>query len=312
MLSQETTTQFYTWNGYQCAYDVYESHATNQSSSIALLLIHPIGVGLSRQFWHRFCQQWQGRGCLETIYNPDLLGCGESALPRAAYGPEDFAAPLKELIETVIKKPVVVVVQGASFPIALELLALKPSPEIAGLILAGPPPLSLISEARSRRQQKLLWNLFNSPLGGLFYRYARRRNFLWSFSIRQLFAKQDDVDSNWLNMLKAGAQDLATRHAVFSFLAGFWRQNYESAIASISQPTLVLMGETASSISEDSESESPQERMEHYCRVLPNGQGKIIAGRNVLPYESTTAFTNACEEFLESLRQDLIHEAKNS
>lgn len=302
MLSQETTSQFYTWNGYQCAYDVYESHATDQSSSLALLLIHPIGVGLSRLFWHRFCQQWQGRGCLESIYNPDLLGCGESALPRVAYGPEEFAAPLKELIETVIKKPVVLVVQGASFPIALELLALKPSPGIAGLILAGPPAWSLITQARSRREQKFLWNLFNSPLGGLFYRYARRRNFLWSFSVRQLFAKKDDVDPNWLNMLKAGSQNLETRHAVFSFLAGFWRKNYESAIASIAQPTLVLMGDSASSISKDSQSESPQERIDNYSQVLPNGQGKILPGRNVLPYESTTAFTSACEVFLQPLR----------
>lgn len=302
MVSLQTTTQFYSWNDYQCAYEVYESDTTTGTSSVALLLIHPIGVGLSRTFWHRFCQQWQGRGGLETIYNPDLLGCGESALPRVAYGPDDFAAPLKELIETVIKKPVVVVSQGASFPIALELLAQKPYPEIAGLILAGPPAWSLITQARSRREQNILWNLFNSPLGGLFYRYARRRNFLWSFSVRQLFAKEDDVDQNWLKMLKAGSQDLNTRHAVFSFLAGFWRKNYESAIASISQPTLVLMGESASSISKDSHSESPQQRIDNYCQVLPNGQGKMLPGRNVLPYESPTAFTTACEAFVQQLR----------
>ncbi|AFZ51161.1 alpha/beta fold hydrolase [Dactylococcopsis salina] len=303
ILNQETqATQVYTWNNFQGTYEVIESTETGEKASIALLLIHPIGVGLSRQFWQRFCQQWQGKSQLETIYNPDLIGCGESALPRVAYTPEDFAAPLKKLIEEVIKKPVVVISQGASFPIALELLAMKPSPEIAGLILAGPPAWSIITQEKTEREQRLLWNLFNSPLGGLFYRYARRRNFLQSFSVRQLFEKTEDVDQEWLDMLKTGSEDLNTRHAVFSFLAGFWRKNYEGAIASITQPTLVLMGETASSISRDSDTESAQERIDSYCNVLPNGQGKILPGRNVLPYESTTAFTTACEEFIQQIK----------
>ena len=61
------------------------------------------------------------------------------------------------------------------------------------------------------------------------------------------------------------------------------------------------MGETASSISKDSQPEAPQKRIDQYCQTLPNGQGKIISGRNVLPYESTTAFTEACKEFLQQL-----------
>ena len=301
---QSPETQFYTSDNYQCAYEVWESTVTGNPSPIALLLIHPIGVGLSRQFWYRFCQQWQGRGGLETIYNPDLLGCGETALPRIPYTPEDFAKPLKDFIETVIKKPVVVISQGASFPIALSLLDLKPEPGIAGLILGGPPAWSIITTEKTSRQQNLLWNLFNSPIGGLFYRYARRRNFLESFSVRQLFDQTDDVDQQWLDMLKAGADNVETRHAVFSFLAGFWRRNYESAIAHISQPTLVLMGESASSISRDSAVESPEERMIQYCQALPNGEAKLLPGRNVLPYESTTAFTSACLEFVQQVRSN--------
>jgi len=300
MQSQET--QFYSSNSYQCAYEVWESTTTGEASPLALLLIHPIGVGLSRKFWYRFCQQWQGRGGLEMIYNPDLLGCGETALPRIPYTPEDFAQPLKDLMETVIKKPVVVISQGASFPIAIALLGLNPEPGIAGFILGGPPAWSIITTEKTSRQQNLLWSLFNSPIGGLFYRYARRRNFLESFSVRQLFDQKEDVDQQWLEMLKAGSADVETRHAVFSFLAGFWRRNYESAIAQISQPTLVLMGESASSISRDSAAESSEERMIQYCQALPNGEAKLLPGRNVLPYESTTAFTSACLEFVQQVR----------
>jgi hypothetical protein len=87
--------------------------------------------------------------------------------------------------------------------------------------------------------------------------------------------------------LVAGAENTQTRHAVFSFLAGFWRQDYSKAIASIKQPTLVVVGETASSISQAGKKESPDERLADYLAVLPQGQGIKITGRNVPPYEST-------------------------
>lgn len=65
-------SEVYTWQGYQCAYAFYPaSEAT--TDSIPLLLLHPIGVGLSRYFWHRFCNEWRQGGYGNAIYNPDLL-----------------------------------------------------------------------------------------------------------------------------------------------------------------------------------------------------------------------------------------------
>jgi len=40
---------------YRCAYLCPNS---SFRKGIPLLLIHPIGVGLSRHFWHRFCCEW--------------------------------------------------------------------------------------------------------------------------------------------------------------------------------------------------------------------------------------------------------------
>ncbi|BDI19183.1 hypothetical protein ANSO36C_49850 [Nostoc cf. commune SO-36] len=99
----------------------------------------------------------------------------------------------------------------------------------------------------------------------------------------------------------AGAANPASRHAVFSFLAGFWRQDYTSYIASIGQPTLAVMGETASSISQDNRKETPDERLAHYLACLPQGQGIKINGRNVLPYESTAEFVAAIATFINEL-----------
>ncbi|MBE9181056.1 alpha/beta hydrolase [Oculatella sp. LEGE 06141] len=287
-------TQFYTWRDYRCAYEV---RGNESNHNVPLLLIHPVGVGLSRRFWDRFNQRWLESGQPQPIYNPDLLGCGESAMPHVAYTPDDWAAQLQHFLNTVIQKPAIVVAQGALFPVAIALVQRQPD-LVKALILAGPPAWPVMTRTTPTWQQKLSWNLFDSPLGSSFYRYARRRQFLQSFSEKQLFADRQRVDSEWLDTLKRGADDPASRHAVFSFLAGFWRKNYESAIAHIQQPTLVVLGNTASSISRSGKSETPDERMADYLQRLPAGEGIQLSGRNVLPYESTAEFVEAIVPFV--------------
>jgi pimeloyl-ACP methyl ester carboxylesterase len=296
-------TQFYHWRNYRCAYEVWQPDSTNQTP---LLLIHPIGVGLSRRFWDRFIHAWLQSGQLpsgqtQTIYNPDLLGCGESDMPKIAYKPEDWAAQLLDLIQTVIQQPVIVLAQGALFPVAIELAQKVQPGQIRGLVLSGPPAWPVMTRQTPDWQQKLSWNLFDSPLGLAFYQYAQRRGFIERFSIRQLFAEAAAVDAEWLNRLATDAKTQASRHAVFSFLAGFWRKDYTEAISKLDLPTLVVLGNTASSISRSGKSETPDERMADYLKHLPHGQGVEIAGRNVLPYESTQKFVEAIKPFVAKL-----------
>ncbi|MEH2297750.1 MAG: alpha/beta hydrolase [Nostoc sp.] len=289
-------SQFYSWQNYRCAYEVHQPINTTPEG-IPLLLIHLIGVGLSRQFWQRFCREWYNTGERNSIYNPDLLGCGESNMPHVAYTPSDWAEQLQYFLQTVVQKPVIVVVQGALLPVAIALVQ-KESNLIARLVLSGPPTWALITNKSPEWQQKVLWNLSDSPLGSAFYRYARTRKFLHSFSTRQLFASDNAVDVEWLDTLLAGAENPASRHAVFSFLAGFWRQDYTNSIASIGQATLTVMGETASSISQEGKKETPDERLADYLSCLPQGRGIKINGRNVLPYESTAEFVAAIAPFI--------------
>ena len=108
-------TQFYTWKNYRCAYEHYSPDVREDRHSTPLLLIHPIGVGLSRRFWHRFCKDWYRNGHTNPIYNPDLLGCGESEMPYIAYTPADWAAQLQHFLQTVIQSPVTLVVQDSDF-----------------------------------------------------------------------------------------------------------------------------------------------------------------------------------------------------
>ena len=297
-ISVAAPTSFYTWQNYRCAYDRLTPDGAPEG--LPLLLIHPIGVGLSRTFWQRFCHEWYRTGQRHLIYNPDLLGCGESAMPQVAYYPVDWAKQLQCFLQTVIQTPVVLVVQGALLPVAIDLIHLQPD-LIQGVVMSGPPARTLIADETSSWQQRVSWNLFNSPLGNGFYRYARRSQFLRSFSTRQLFATAAAVDAEWLAMLKDGSSDLDSRHAVFSFLAGFWRQDYTAKLAAIAQPTFIAMGEQASSISRQGKAETPDERLHDYLDCLPNSDGAKLPGRNVLPYEATAAFVQAIAPFVNRL-----------
>lgn len=289
--------KLYKWQGYTCAYDRIDP--PDEPSGPPLLLIHPIGVGLSRWFWERFIQAWHASGQRNVIYNPDLLGCGESDLPRIAYYPDDWGRQLQQLVTEVIQEPVVLVSQGALFPVALSCARLFPA-QVKAIALSGPPAWRLMTEPTSAQQQKIAWNLFDTPLGVALYQYVRRRQFLASFSERQLFGDPADIDDNWLDQLQADAANAATRHAVFAFLAGFWRQDYQGAIESLPCPTLVVFGEQASSITKDYE-ESAEQRLKQYLEHLPHGEGRVIPGRNVLPYESTEAFVQAVQPFVNGL-----------
>ncbi|HIK37476.1 MAG: alpha/beta hydrolase [Geminocystis sp.] len=295
-MTYNSPSLFYNWLNYKCAYTCYNP---DSSSSHALVLIHPIGVGLSGVFWRKFIQKLQEYSCSFPIYNPDLLGCGNSDLPRAAYDPKDWASQLNYFIKNVVKKPVILVVQGGSFPIAIYLCAgdLK-CEQVEGLILSGPPAWNVITTAGNPRISKLVWNLFfDSPFGFLFYQYAKTRGFIKSFSEKQLFAIPETVDDQWISMLEQGAKNDKKRYAVFSFLAGFWRKNYEYLIKQIEKKTWILIGENATIISKNALQESPEEKLKMYTQNMKNAGGRIIRGKNVLPYESAEDFAKEVINF---------------
>ena len=306
-------TQFQTWQGNRYAYEVIDAFEGADAAASPLLLVHPIGVGLSRRFWDRFIQAWQaqasqsqsgqsqsGQAAGNIIYNLDLMGCGDSDMPCLPYRPLDWAEQLQHFIETVIQRPVIVVVQGALFPAVIDLVKISPQ-WVNGLVLAGPPAWRVMIDVASPRQQSIAWSLFKSPLGALFFRYARRRKFLENFSRKQLFASDSPIDSAWLDPLVEGAKNPASRHAVFAFLARFWQRGYGDDIRAITQPTLVLFGQEASSVSRSGKSESPEERLKIYLEALPAGQGQLLPGRNVKPFEATDAFCEAVVRFVRSL-----------
>jgi pimeloyl-ACP methyl ester carboxylesterase len=263
-----------------------------------LLAIHPVGVGLSSRFWDRFARSWVRRGERSALLLPDLLGCGASAHPCRPFTPADWAAPLATHLREHLGRPSVLLVQGASLPIALELIA-RELGLVRALVMVGPPAWPVMGSAADPRFSQLLWNvLFRGPLGRLFYRWARRRAFLRSFSERELFADPADVDGEWLDMLEEGAAPMSTRWAVFSFLAGFWRRDYHPQMRSLTVPVLALFGERASGISRGGRRAGAAERVATYTGAVGMADGRILPGRNVLPYESTEVCVAAVADWI--------------
>ena len=266
-----------------------------------LLLIHPVGVGLSARFWDRFINHWKETSDERELIAPDLLGCGSAPCPRQPLTPDDWAKPLIDLLRRRNSEAVILVSQGASLPIALALM--NSAPElVSGLIAISPPGWRVLKDSFPLKRSKQLWNmLFSGIIGNVFYRYARRRSFLKSFSEKNLFARQQDVDEQWLETLHEGSKGMDSRWAVFSFLAGFWRCGWESTLTSVDKPFLVVFGRSATGIGRSSNWDDLEERLKTYNTKLINAEIQTIEGRNVLPYESTEQCVNCIQRWLQAV-----------
>ena len=274
----------------------------NNSADKQLLLIHPIGVGLSARFWDRFVACWQTTETPAVLLAPDLLGCGTAACPARPLTPEDWAEPLINLIQERKRGPTVLVAQGASLPIALAFAAKAPE-LVSALVAISPPGWMVLKKEFAQSKARLIWRfLFEGPIGNLFYRYARRRTFLDSFSRKNLFARVEAVDDEWLEMLKEGSLSMQTRWAVYSFLAGFWRRDWEPQLTGLEVPLQIIFGEETTGIGTSRNWDDLSERLGTYRKKLPQACISTIPGRNVLPYESTEACVDSVSSWIQTLR----------
>ena len=58
-------------------------HSSSLSESAPLLLIHPIGVGLSSRFWDRFIRCWRLHDPAAVLLAPDLISVSSGLTLRA-------------------------------------------------------------------------------------------------------------------------------------------------------------------------------------------------------------------------------------
>ena len=154
----------YTYGTFKCAF-LRKAAAKGFESSPPLLLVHPVGIGLSSWFWRKFLDEWEGG----EVFAVDLIGCGNSSPWQPAgegmFVPLDWVRSLETLWALHIRRKCVVVVQGGLAPVGVQLAARqtwegeKPKTETAPLsvLLINPLPRTLLQAreiiyTRSQRQ----------------------------------------------------------------------------------------------------------------------------------------------------------------
>ena len=89
-----------------------------------------------------------------------------------------------------------------------------------------------------------------------------------------------------MQALNKGSRNMNSRWAVYSFLAGFWRCNWEPQLTSLRLPLQVVFGGSATGIGRSRSWDDLEQRLATYRDKLPDAVIETIPGRNVLPYES--------------------------
>jgi len=297
--SMEASVKSYEYDGWQLTYE-YKPASKGYEKETPLLLIHPVGIGLSSWYWERFMNAWQG----PALYAVDLIGCGirhgadawdpnvrglsvplgwvqgcEALLQKAIF-------PKQQKIPFMKRPQCNVMVQGGLAPVGV-LLAFRNPETVQRLILASPPTWKDMTTPVPEKELERNYNFLRSPiLGKLAFGLLESRWAVEFFSNAFLFA--DKCDAEWLDQAQAEAC-VEARPPVQVFNAGFcMHRSYEEELQSLQQPVLVLQGvDDASRLS----------KREDYASELMKGSVQTLAGKNVLPWESPTLTCQAVNNF---------------
>ena len=257
-----------------------------------LLLIHPVGIGLSSWFWERVMDAWTG----PAMYAPNLIGCGvqEGSDP---WDPDQqglsFPLGWVQGCETLMQESstsgalplntFTVVVQGGLAPVGLLLASRNPQ-TVGKLIFASPPRWKEMTTSVPQVELERNYNFLRSPvLGNLAFSFLESRKAVEFFSNQFLFS--EPCDEEWL---EKGEKEscVEARPPVMAFNAGFCNhRSFEKELLALEQPTLVVGGE------------ADKRQRQEYTEKMNNCILTNIPGQNVLPWESPELFVEAINNF---------------
>ncbi|GAX21666.1 hypothetical protein FisN_29Hh105 [Fistulifera solaris] len=312
-IEKEVALRTYSYKDYNVTYR-YKPPAPGHERDAPLLLIHPVGIGLSSWFWENFMDAWEYGG---PVYAPDLWGCGTVSdndlgqMPSSSFPDRwveacesmlslavDSGAPKKSLFPFVGKSwsspsttsRWVVVAQGGLAPIGVRVAHRNPS-QISHLILTSPPTWSDMTTAIPLNELQRNDQFLRSPVwGSLAFGLLETRWAVSFFSNLFLFASNHVNDTTkWLDCVQAGVGP-AQRYAVMSFNAGFCQQvSNEKELTELPQPTLILQGD-----------EDKSRNRHEYVQKMKDCRIQTILGKNVLPWESPDHVCRAIQDFLDT------------
>ena len=200
-----TEIRYYEHNEWKCAYRYKPAECDNL---IPLLLIHPVGIGMSSWFWNNLMHQYQG-----DVYAVDLIGCGTIGGDiwdpdvHGMFFPLTWVQQCEILLQKVIRHPCAVVCQGAVAPVGVLLTwrdcQMQCTPEntsatrsnqsfISHLILSSPPTYKAMIEPLSMSTLHRNYQFYHSFLGGLAFDALENRLAIQLYSNLFLFDNPAD------------------------------------------------------------------------------------------------------------------------
>lgn len=291
-LSATISQRVFSYDGWQCSYR-HKKPASSSTAVPPVLLIHPIGIGMSSWFWEPLMAALEDH----EVFAPDLLGCGASEAwdpsERGLFIPLDYVRQAEELWRQEIGRPCVVVTQGGLAPVGVSLATRATDTwdgarAVSHLVMCSPPTWRDMAAGTPRDAVVRNYDLWTGPLGRGGYGVLRRRRFVQFFSNSFLFAgKPDDV---WLERCCDEALEPAKEHPVFAFNAGVvGARGLYDELVSLSQPTLLCEGAKDGRV---------KQRDAYVENVRDCGRVRIADSLNVLPWETPLATANAITSFV--------------
>jgi pimeloyl-ACP methyl ester carboxylesterase len=301
-VESSTEIRKYEYDGWNLTYR-YKAASPGYENASPILLIHPVGIGLSSWFWEQFMAEWTG----PAVYAPNLIGCGISeggdawdpderglSFPLGwAQGCEALmkslgsgSSPLSgsSLIATDKNRKWTVMSQGGLAPVAVMMAARNPD-MIDNLVLASPPTWKDMTTAVPEVELSRNYNFLRNPVWGRFaFKLLESRGAIEFFSNQFLFS--DPCDPAWLDKAEHEL-GLKARPPVVCFNAGFCQhRSFEEELQTLPQSTLILAGH------------GDKRQREEYTSYMKDCRLQVLPGLNVLPWESPSETVQALKRFL--------------
>ncbi|KAL9189577.1 hypothetical protein ACHAXT_009252 [Thalassiosira profunda] len=282
----------YEHKGFNLTY-LYKPAAPGREGDRPVVLVHPVGVGLSSWFWIRTMEAYADN---PPLYAPDLIGCG-LAHGADAWDPEEkglfFPLSWVEGVEALMDEVLddrksnggcLVVAQGGLAPVGIMLAERNPI-RVEGLLLASAPTYADITTAIPEQELQRNYNFLCSPVfGGLAFAVLESRAIIRFFS--DLFLFEDKCDEQWLDEVEKETCKEA-RTPVQAFNAGLLQhRSFEEDLRDMPQPLLVLSG--------DGDKRASDRVL--YQEELDNCKLATLPGCNVLPWENPAGVVECIKE----------------
>lgn len=305
--SNKIQLKSYNYDGYKLTYLYKPASSAKYRNAPPMLLIHPVGIGMSSWFWERFMDE-EG----PAMYAVDLIGCGLNH-GADAWDPNErgMSVPLawvkacEALMQEQVlsKAPVLsslpfastprytVVAQGGLAPVGV-LLTARNLDTVNTLVLTSPPTdlTTPVTEKELARNYGFFTGRFTAPVA---FGLLETRRAVKFFS--NLFLFENPCDDEWLDQAEAETCE-AARPPVQVFNAGFcqarsYQPELQAIVESPDTRVLVLQGQGDTPRNANRQM-FYEEQMGDSCRVV------TLPGKNVLPWEFPRETLQAILDFV--------------